>query len=68
MIEMPPTRALGGGDGDARPAQRLDVPMDGPAGHLELLCQLRGGALLPLEQDGQGVDEPLRHLGMHRLS
>ena len=44
--------ALGGGDGDARPAQGLDVPLDGPAGHFELFRQLRGGDILPLEQDG----------------
>ena len=61
-------RALGGGDGDSRPAQGLDVPLDGPAGHLELLRQLRGSDLLPLEQDGQDADEPLHLHKLHRLS
>ena len=60
--------ALGGGDGDARPAQGLDVPLDGPAGHLKLLRQLRGGDPLTLEQDGQYADEPLHLHGVHRLS
>ena len=53
------TCTLGGGDGDARPAQGLNVPLDGPPGHFELLRQLRGGDLLPLKQNGQDSDEPL---------
>ena len=61
-------RALGGGDGNARPAQGLDVPLDGPPGHLELLRQLGGGDLLPLKQNGQDADEPLHLHGVHRLS
>ena len=61
-------RALGGGDGDARPAQGLDVPLDGPVGHLELLRQFRRGDPLPLEQNGQDADEPIHLHGNHRLS
>ena len=61
-------RTLGGGDGDARPAQGFDVPLDGSPGHLELLRQLRGGDPLPLEQDGQYANEPLHLQGDHRLS
>ena len=59
---------LDGGNGDARPAQGLNVPLDGPSGHLELFCQLRGGDLLPLEQNGQDADKPLHLHGIHRLS
>ena len=44
--------ALGGGDGDTRPAQGLDIPLDRPARYLELLRQLRCGNLIPLEQNG----------------
>ena len=45
-------RALDGGDGDTCTAQRLDVPLDGPPGHLELPGQFRRRDLFPLEQDG----------------
>lgn len=61
-------RTLSGGDGDASPAQGFDVPLDGPAGHLKLLRQFRGGDPLPLEQDGQDTNKPLHFHGMHRLS
>ena len=60
--------ALNGGNGDACSAQGVNIPLDGPAGHLELLRQLRGGDLLPLEQDGQDANEPIHLHRMHRLS
>ena len=51
--------ALRGGDGDARPAQGFDVPLDCPAGHLEVFCKLRRGDPVLLEQQGQNTNQPI---------
>ena len=52
--------ALGGDQGDARPAQGVDVPLDGPPRDLEPFRQLRRSDLLPLEQEGENADEPVQ--------
>ncbi len=45
-------RALGSSNGNIRPAQRFDIPLDGSAGHFKLRRQLRSGDLFLLEQNG----------------
>lgn len=45
-----------GPQGDARPAQPLHVPVDGPLVHLQPRRQLGGGGLLLPQQDGQNAD------------
>ena len=57
---------LRGGDRDARPAEGFDVPLDGAAGHFELLCQFRCGDLFPLKKDRQNADQPIHLHGNHR--
>ena len=47
----PAASALRSGDGDTCPTESFDVPLDGAAGHLELLRQFRCGDLFPLEKD-----------------
>ena len=52
-----PAGAPGGAEGNPRQTQGLDVPLDGPAGHLEPLGQLRRCDPLLLEQKGKNPDQ-----------
>ena len=62
----PAASTLRGGDGDTCPTESFDVPLDGAAGHLELLRQFRCGDLFPLKKDGQNADQTIHFHGNHR--
>ena len=55
--------APGGPQGDARPAQPVHIPVDGPGAHLKPLRQTPGGHLPLPEQYGHNTDQPVNRHG-----